>query len=292
MPEPFAITRPTSYLSDRGATAPVCRTEHLRDAPIPVLRPTAQRIDAMAQHPDSVDLRELVSVVLDDPLMALKVVVHVCRQRGQRRRLGEPETIGQSLLLMGVPRFLGAFAGQSTVREMLDGRVEALAGLVRTLKRSHRASHFALAIALLRRDHDAEVIREAALLHEFAEALLWCHAPDTMLALSRRRQLEPHREPAVIERELLGIELNELRQQLMQAWGMPGLLVQLEDDLHAEHPRVRNVSLAVRLATHVHEGWDTPEAERDVAEIAALLSQAPCAVRARLEDLDLSALPA
>ena len=57
------------------------------------------------------------------------------------------------------------------------------AGLEQVLRRAHRAGRFAISFAMARNDTDAEVIREAALLHDFAELLLWCHAPTLALEI-------------------------------------------------------------------------------------------------------------
>ena len=43
------------------------------------------------------------------------------------------------------------------------------------------------------------------------------------------------------------------------------------DDRHAEHPSVKTVALAVRLARHSAAGWDNPALPDDVADIATLL---------------------
>ena len=76
----------------------------------------------------------------------------------------------------------------------------------------------------------------------------------------------------MVQRELLNIELNDLQQALMRAWRLPDLLVQINDERHAEASQVRNVLLAVRLARHSARGWDNAALGDDVRDIAALLT--------------------
>ena len=58
----------------------------------------------------------------------------------------------------------------------------------------------------------------------------------------------------------------------MRAWHLPELLVQINDERHAETAQVRNVLLAVRLARHTARGWDNAALSDDVRDIAALLN--------------------
>ncbi len=142
------------------------------DADIPVLARTAQAIDAMREDEDDVAPRAIAEVVLEDPLMSLKVLAHVARHRSARMTT-ETETVTAALLMMGVSTFFRTFAGQQTVEARLGPIPGAMAGLEHVLRRAHRAGRFAIAFAMARNDTDAEVIQEAALLHDFAEALLW-----------------------------------------------------------------------------------------------------------------------
>jgi len=116
------------------------------------------------------------------------------------------------------------------------------------------------------------VIHEAALLHDFAEMLLWCHAPSLALRIRQAQRADPTLRSAAIQQEVLGIQLADLQQALMKAWRLPELLIRISDDHHADRASVRNVLLAVRLARHTAGGWDNAAIPDDVADIAALLN--------------------
>ncbi len=120
-------------------------------------------------------------------------------------------------------------------------------------------------------DPDAAVIHEAALLHGFAELLMWCHAPALALEIARRQRAEPTLRSAVVQHAVLGITLADLQQALMRAWRLPELLIRLDDARHADSAQVTNVMLAVRLARHTAQGWDNAALPDDVADIGALL---------------------
>jgi HD-like signal output (HDOD) protein len=255
------------------------------DAPVPVLRRTATRLASLAADEDRADARSIASAVLDDPLMTLKVLAYVAKHRPVRRE-GDAETVTAAVLMIGIGRFFENFALQPTIRDVLGHDTEALSGLVAVLKRSYRAARFALGIAVQRRDTDAEVIHQAALLHDFVEALLWCHAPELALEMRRRQKADPALRSADVQRELLGCELIDIQQSLMRRWRLPELLVRISDDRNDEHPRVRNVVLAVNLARHTQDGWHNPAVPDDLAAIGRLLNQSSESVRRRMREID------
>ena len=157
---------------------------------------------------------------------------------------------------------------------------------MRLLARSRRAARFALGFAVHRMDLDAEVIHEAALLHDFAEMLLWCHAPALALEIEQRQQADPTLRSATVQREVLGAELVDIQQALMRGWRLPELLVRISDDHHDKAPQVRNVLLAIRLARHTKSGWQNAAVPDDVRDIAQLLNLRSEPTLKLLHDLD------
>jgi HD-like signal output (HDOD) protein len=256
---------------------------HLRTAPIPVLRDTAAQIEAWREREDQLDAHTLAEALGPDPLMTLKLLAQVA---ATARRETDVETVTAALVLMGIGPFFRTFDALPVLDDALADLPGALAGARAVLQRSRRAARFALGFAAHRLDPDAEVIHEAALLHDFAELLLWCHAPALALQVVQRQRNDPTLRSAVAQREVLGIELGELQQALMKAWRLPALLVQLDDDRHAERSQVRNVLLAVRVARHTAHGWDNPALADDIADIGALLQLGPQPTLTLLRDID------
>jgi HD-like signal output (HDOD) protein len=128
-----------------------------------------------------------------------------------------------------------------------------------------------------RMDHDAAMIHAAALLHDFAEMLLWCHAPALALRIRDAQRADPTLRSAAAQMEVLGIELADLQQALMKAWRLPELLIRISDERHADSAGVQSVTLALRLARHTALGWDNPAVPDDVNDIATLLNLSPAA---------------
>ena len=266
---PDATLALTAPLPDLGAWV-----ARFRGAEIPVLAQTAEALEAMRANEDAVDANQIGEMVAADPLMTLKVLAYAAAHR-PARVVTDTETVTAALVLMGISPFFRAFGPQPTLEERLAEQPEALAGLGEVIRRAHRGATFALAFAVHRMDPDAPLIHEAALLYDFAEMLLWCHAPALALRIRDAQRTDPTLRSAVIQREVLGIELHDLQQALMKAWRLPEMLRRISDDRHAEQANVRNVLLAVRLARHTAAGWDNAALPDDVADIASLLNLAP-----------------
>ena len=255
-------------------------------AGLPVLAGTAETLEELRPNEDAVDAHMLAEVIVDDPLMTLKVLAHVANLR-RGRDGSDVETVTGALVMLGIPPFFRAFGPQPTVQQCLETEPRALEGFERVLLRSRRAARFAMGFAVHRMDHDAPVIHEAALLHDFAELLLWLRAPTLATEIEDRQRADPSLRSAAAQRELLNIELDALEHSLMQAWRLPSLLVEITDE-HASHVTAqrRNVQLAIRVARHSACGWDNPALPDDVGEIGQLLNLSGDAVGRLLREID------
>lgn len=246
-------------------------TSHFRAAEIPVLATTAEALEALRANEDAVDANTIGEMIASDPLMTLKVLAYAATHR-TRRMLTDTETVTAALVMMGISPFFRVFGQQPTVEDRLSAQPEALAGLREVLQRAHRGANFALGFAVHRRDHDAAIIYEAALLHDFAEMLLWCHAPELALRIRAAQRADVALRSSAVQLQALNVELVDLQQSLMKAWRLPELLIRISDTRHAEHSSVRSVVLGIRLARHTAQGWDNAALPDDISDIAALLN--------------------
>ncbi len=255
-------------------------------ASLPVLASTALALEELRPVEDSVDAHLLAETITSDPLMTLKLLSHVARLR-QGRGGSDTETVTEALVMLGIPPFFRGFGPQTAAEDLLADLPQALAGFHDVLRRSHRAARFALGFAVHRMDPDASVIHEAALLHGFAELLLWLRAPELALAIAHRQQAEPTLRSATAQREYLHIELSELQHALMTAWRLPTTLVQITDEsARGETRQQRNVRLAIRVARHSAQDWDNPALPDDVAGIGQLLQLGPEPTMRLLREID------
>lgn len=260
-------------------------TAYFHDAEIPVQADSAEALEALRANEDDVDANTLGEVISTDPLMTLKVLAFASSNRSASR-VTDTETVIAALVMMGIGPFFRAFGPQPTFEERLKESPEALDGLQGVLRRSHRAANFALAFAVHRMDHDAAVIHQAALLHDFAEMLLWTFAPSLALRIRVAQLADPTLRSAVAQQSTLNIELADLQQALMKVWRLPELLIRITDDKHADHPSVKSVLLAMRLARHTSQGWDNAALPDDVNEIAQLLNLSQAAALSFIRDVE------
>lgn len=253
---------------------------------LPVLESSALALEELRQHEDEVDAHLLAETFAHDPLMTLKVLGHVARLRAHREG-SDPETLTAALVMLGICPFFAAFGPQETVERTLGSVEGAMDGFRSVLLRSHRAARFALSFAVQRLDRDAAVIHDAALLHDFAELLVWLRAPDLAREIAHRQSQDSTLRSVTAQRAVLQLELPALQHELMVRWRLPRLLTEITDD-HREtsSAQARNVLLAIRLARHTALDWNNAALADDVKDIASLLNLGYEPTLALLRDID------
>ena len=227
----------------------------------------------------------LTPVIQADPLMTLKLMAHVATLR-RPGAITETESVTTSLILMGISPFFRRFGPQPTVEDWLADQPKALCGVRHLLGRAERAGQFALGFAVHRGDTDATIIHQAAFLHDFAEILIWLHAPTLAVQMHEAQVADPTLRSSAVQKAVLGVELPDLQLALMKLWRLPELLVNISDERHAERATVQCVVLAVRLARHTAVDWNNPAVPDDVADIARLCNASPRATLAFLHKID------
>jgi HD-like signal output (HDOD) protein len=262
------------------------------NADIPILPESVAEIALLREIEEArsnVDAHTIAESLCNDPLMTLKVLVHVSRYC-TRLSVEPPETLVGAIVMLGVGPFFSAFSDATDVATRLQDRPEALEGLNQVVKRSRRAAHFAQGFALKRQDQDVIVIQEAALLDDFAEMLLWAKAPSLMLEVSQRLKSDHTLRSAAVQQEVLGIRIDELATELMRQWQLPDLLIHCTDQRLVNDPKVRTVTLGVRIARHTQHGWDDPHClaalPDDARDVGQLLNISPDAAQRLIEGMD------
>jgi len=237
---------------------------------MPILRQTARRLEEARANIDSVSGRDVAAIVLQDPLLAIRVLAYIQPFSGKRLH-SDITTIGNAGLMLGIEPFFESLGTPVTIETMLKHEPQALLGVLHVIRRVQRAADYARDWALYRHDLNTEEIMLAALLHDLAEILLWCFAPRLAMQIRDLQQADKTLRSTSAQEQVLGIRLVELELALCAAWNLPPLLHALMDDANAELPRVQNVSLAVNLARHSTGGWDGAALPDDLAAIEKLL---------------------
>ncbi len=237
---------------------------------MPILRQTARRLDEARQNIDQVNGRDIAAIVLQDPLLAIRVLAYIQPFRGKHLR-SDITTIANAIMMLGVEPFFKRFDSPITIESLLKSEPQALLGILHVIRRVQRASRYAHDWAFERHDMNIEEVALAALLHDLAEILLWCFAPRLALEILARQNADKTLRSATAQQQVLGIRLFDLQLALCEAWHLPELLKALMDDANAELPRVRNVVLAVNLARHSANDWNNPALPDDFAAIEKLM---------------------
>ena len=260
-------------------------------ADLPVLRHTAKKLADMREDIDRVNRRELTRVILQDPLMTVKVLAYIQPFAGKSLR-SDITTIASAVTMIGIEPFFEKFKELITIEHMLKDEPQAMLGTLQLIRRVQRAAHYAHEWALWRQDLNVEEVTIAALLHDLTEILLWCFAPRLATEIRNLQKADRSLRSAAVQEQILGIQLIDLQLALCRAWHLPELLSNLMDPAHADHPRIRNVLLASDLARHSANGWNDAAIPDDFAAIGKLLNLNRDALieRLKLSDEEKAAL--
>lgn len=243
---------------------------------IPVLRQTARALAKLKQDEDNLSARAITAVVLNDPFMVFKVLSYAKKHAG-KRQIQDLVEVEAAVLMMGTSTFYRNLAPDLLVDDRLKTNIPALTHLLRLIKRAHRAAYYAADWAAYHKDLHSEEIWIAALLHDFAEMLMWCFAPDKMNAIFDLQKRNKELRSKEAQEQILGFHISDLQKELIQVYTMPPLLMQLMANDESEHEeteldkRATGVSLAVNLARHSANGWDDAALPDDYEAIARYL---------------------
>lgn len=239
-------------------------------AQLPVLRHTVTELEKLRGNAEFANGRVLSSVILQDPLMTLRVLAYIESHRHKSQN-ADITTIERALMMIGIEPFFREFNDLPLVEDSLKPHPKALLGLLRVMSRARHASHWAREWALVRHDLDVDEITVATLLHDVAEILMWCFAPTLALQVRDLQAKDRALRSQTAQQTIYNITLPDLQLELARIWHLPELLTTLMDRKHADNPRVQNVTLAVDLARHSANGWDDAALPDDYAAIEELL---------------------
>lgn len=251
---------------------------YLTTAEIPVLKQTARNVSALEQDEQHLSARSLAHVVKNDPFMTVKLLryLQAHKHRSQEHDVVEVE---QMIMILGLETTLNKVSAKPLVEEILGrSNMNALVHLLKTAHRANIASSYAFDWAVRLHDLHFEEIRIAALLHDIAEMLMWCFAPNDMLKIKQLQKQDKTLRSTAAQKTVLGFSLLQLQHELAIKWRLPELLITLMDDNNSTLQRVRNVILAVNLARHSANGWNDAALPDDYEEIAQLLHLQACDV--------------
>ncbi len=243
--------------------------DYLITAEIPVLKATAREIAHLREDEDSISARGIARIVLNDPMMVFKILSYAQKHRSQSQ-LQDLVQVEQAIIMMGTSTFFSKVPPAPLVEDVLTSNLPALMHMLKLIKRAHRAANFAGNWAAHLNDLHSEEVLIAALLHDLAEMLMWCYAPDKMSKIHTMQLADKNLRSKDVQEEILGFKLQDLQKEIVESFKLPPLLSKLMQDESSHEQRVKNVALAVNLARHSANGWDDaalPDDYRDIAEL-------------------------
>jgi len=243
-------------------------------ADLPVLRRTARELERLRANAALGNASNIADVVTDDPLMTVKLLRYM-QMHKSRHQMHELLDVKQALLMMGMETFFREVPAILIVEDLFEAHPDALAYLLRTVRRAQRSASYAADWAQRMHDMHAEEVRVSALLTHVTEMLMWCYNPGPMLEIRRLQGGDRTRRSADVQRQVLGFVGVDLQSQLTVEWQLPELLMSLLDPAQAESPHVSNVMLAVRLARHSAQGWHDAALPDDYRDIGKMLHMEP-----------------
>jgi HD-like signal output (HDOD) protein len=243
---------------------------YFREVELPVLRHTVHQLEALRADAENINTRQLATVIMNDPLMTLRVFCHMENHRSQRQ-VTDITTIERALMMIGLQPFFEQFKDLPIVEQQLKGHPKAMLGLLQVVARARHAADWGRDWALLRKSPEFDEIAVAALLHDFPEILMWCFAPTLAIRVKALQKENAARRSVELQQSEYGIPLYEIKQELGANWGLPQLLFALMNPQNADSPNVRNVKLAVDLARHTANGWRDAAISDDLKAIREML---------------------
>lgn len=244
---------------------------YFRSADIPVLKHTVTELDKLRDQADSVNARAITSIIMSDPLMALRLLAFIATNRKQRQ-VTDITTIERVILMIGMGPFFKEFEHIPYIEDQLSSNPKSLLALLKIIQRNRKAAYWARDWAVMRKDLDVEEIMLAALLHDASELLVWAFAPELAQKVKAIQAADKQTRSKTAQMQVLGITYHDLQIRLTQALRLPELLTGLMNHSDGEtSARELNVKLAADLARHSANGWDDAALPDDYQAICGLL---------------------
>ncbi len=240
-------------------------------ADIPILKRTVRELAVLQADAENLSVRAVTDVISHDPLMTV-ILLRYLQQHKHNTQLNEVVQIEQALMMLGMQTFFEKVEPELVVEEMLDGRMFELTNLLQTVRRAIQAAHYAKEWAVRLQDLHFDEIRIAALLHNFAEILMWCYAPEEMTQVRHLQQKDKALRSRDAQKEIFGFKLSDLQLALAKSWGLPELLIGFMNRNDGHGRQMRNLVLAVNLTRHSSNGWNDAALPDDYKQIGELLS--------------------
>jgi HD-like signal output (HDOD) protein len=240
--------------------------DRLNEAELPALAIVVQDLHRLAQAENS-SVKQLADVLLRDASLTSKVL-RIGNSAYYNPSQESISTISRAIVLIGFDnvRLIGMSVSlidgllTSTPREQLQA----------LLARSFHAAVQARTIAGYVLAKHSEEVFIAALLHQLGELAFWGCGGAQADELARALD-QPGVDVEEAINEVLGTSFRQLTQGLLKSWNLSDSVSHAQGSAIQHNPAAQAVSLGVRISEAALQGWDSPEMEVLIEQLAAFI---------------------
>ena len=237
--------------SERQQNAEEILGSGIENNTLPAFSKTADRL-AQISGADDQNLSELSAIILNDPGMTSRILR--ASNSAYRVRRGKTNSVSRAVVMLGVDEVKRICLGSALVEGLIENG--ATDKLVDEMARAFHAATQARMIAVQKGERNSEEIFIAALLKSLGPLMYWGASGDESEEFLS--QLDPKdRPPEEAEKELLGVELIELSEYIVDKWNLSSLLPTEDDEDPKRRERARRVALCTRLARRSNLGAES-----------------------------------
>lgn len=238
--------------------------ERLNDSELPALAAVVVDLQRLAGE-SKASVQELAHVLLRDASLTAKVL-RVGNSSYYNPSRENIRTISRAIVLIGFESVRLISLSVSLIDGLL-GRAPRYQ-LPELLARSFHAAVQARNIAGYVLSKNQEEVFISALLNQMGELAFWgcggAQADELDDALA-----EPGVDPEEATRRILGASFRQLTQGLVKSWNLGAVANLAHAPVNVKEPASYAVHLGVRISEAALEGWDSPEMETLVQQLAA-----------------------
>lgn len=237
--------------------------DRLNQAELPALASVVQDLHRLSQA-EKASVQQLADLLLRDASLTAKVL-RVGNSVYYNPSQESIRTISRAIVLIGFDNVRLIGMSVSLIDSLLT-RVPR-EQLQMLLARSFHAAVQARNIAGYVLTRHQEEVFIAALLHKVGELAFWACGGEQADELADALA-QPNVDVDEAVREVLGTSFRQLTQGLVKSWNLGELASFAHGSGNQHDPAVRAVTLGVKISEAALEGWDSPEMEKLVQQLA------------------------
>jgi len=252
-------------------------TRRITEEEMPIFGHTVQQVITVAEDDEAPSV-DLARVVLQDASMTARVL-KLANSIFYNPRNQNISTVSRAVVILGFNTVRNMCLSIALVESLVHG--PAHERLTRELARSIHAAVQARSIAVAREDDSPEEVFIATLLYRLGDLAFWCFSGELGKQLDALLR-QPGYTADEAQQEVLGFRLPQLTASLVKQWQVNELLNEMLQRPKSAGDRGRSIVLCHRLAEAAEKGWNSPEVQVIIQELARLTGRRPVEITREL----------